>query len=140
MSGVTMSWVSFTPRRGPPNAANAVWFGCACLPSAPGHQGVGVRYAYAVTVSVRRSLPPYVGPGERLLGLGRWRTSSPSTSSTKDLHVAFTVLSEGVGVSPGPPGFGAEGGTEKGGGDGEVRGRDWGRVATTEVEVERQSG
>lgn len=59
-------------------------------------KGVGVRYAYAVTVRIKRALPP--PPATGLLGLVR-RRPPPSTSggvSITDMHVAFTVLSEGL--------------------------------------------
>ncbi|CAN0290019.1 unnamed protein product, partial [Hapterophycus canaliculatus] len=97
-------------------------------------QGVGVRYAYAVTVRVRRALPP-PPPAGRLLGLVRRRAAAPasgpsssSTSaagfSTTDVHVAFT---RGVFFYDGG------GGASLGGSSG------WARVAFAELEAERQS-
>ncbi|CAN0027265.1 unnamed protein product, partial [Ectocarpus fasciculatus] len=106
----------------------------------PTFRGVGVRYAYAVTVRVRRALPPPPAAG-RLLGLVRRRPAAgPSASagfSTTDVHVTFTVLSRGAPPSP-PPAFeDGVGGTADGISDG---GGGWGRVAFAELEAERQSG
>ncbi|CAB1111694.1 unnamed protein product [Ectocarpus sp. CCAP 1310/34] len=86
----------------------------------PTFRGVGVRYAYAVTVRVRRSLPPPPAAG-RLLGLVRRRPAAGSSASagfsTTDVHVSFTGTADGIGD-----------------------GVSWGRVAFTELEAERQSG
>ncbi|CAM9244924.1 unnamed protein product [Ectocarpus sp. 12 AP-2014] len=99
----------------------------------PTFRGVGVRYAYAVTVRVRRALPPPPAAG-RLLGLVRRRPAAGSSASaefsTTDVHVSFTVLSRGA------PAFDGVGGTADGIGDVGV----WGRVAFAELEAERQSG
>lgn len=97
-------------------------------------QGVGIRYAYAVTVSVRRAIQP--APVGRLFGLVRRARSGAVTYSTTDLHVPFTVLSEesaslstsGSGESQAPAG--PESAGETGG---------WGSVVSAELEVERIS-
>ncbi|CAM9268617.1 unnamed protein product [Pylaiella littoralis] len=124
----------------------------------PTFRGVGVRYAYAVTVRVRRTLPPPPAAG-RLLGLVRRRPAAGSWASpgfsTTDVHVAFTVLSEGsdvmVAAGGGTTGgvarfltnsFGDDVGVDargvfnKGWGG---SGSGWGRVAFAELETERQS-
>lgn len=120
-------------------------------------QGVGVRYAYAVTVRVRRTLPPPPAAG-RLLGLVRRRSAAGSSASpgfsTTDVHVAFTVLSEGSGVMMAAAGGpGAAQSLTNGCGDDDVcassgagifyegwggSGSGWGRVAFAELETERQ--
>lgn len=111
--------------------------------SSPTWQGVGVRYAYAVTISVKRALPPQIGPGGRLLGLVRRRNTSLGEFSTNELHVAFTVLSEGIdmhgSVSPRVSGIiPSVAGVNNVSGEGQKE--DWGRVAYSDLEVERQSG
>lgn len=93
-----------------------------------------------------------MGTGGRFLGLVRRRGASLGGASTKDLHVAFTVLSEGIDFSKGtsglpgqppprpqppPRGDGAKGREEA---SGELRdGGYWGRVACSDLEVERQT-
>lgn len=107
-------------------------FSCSVL------QGVGIRYAYAITVSIRRAVqPPQVGAGRRLFGLVRRTRPAIAGFSTKDLHVPFTVLSEGPGFSSGLEGFSPPPPPihEKGGeGVGE-----WGVVESADLEVERIS-
>lgn len=110
-------------------------------------QGVGVRYAYAVTVSIKRALqPPPVGPGGRLFGFAkRSRPLDGDGVSTTELHVAFTVLSDGLGVSSwlhGRPAGEGDGDAERGvglTGDGSGAEEGWGMVATADLEVERLS-
>lgn len=96
-----------------------------------------------MTVRIRRALPPPGATG-RLLGLVRRRVPTPSSGgfSTKDVHVAFTVLSEGPDVGAGAAASG--GGVWRGGGVGGEGGGDggsggWGGIAFAELEVERQS-
>ncbi|CAM9197351.1 unnamed protein product [Ascophyllum nodosum] len=98
----------------------------------PTFRGVGVRYAYAVTVRIKRALPPPPS-ATGLLGLVRRRPTLPASGgfSTTDLHVAFTVLSEGPAVAPfTSAGLGRETGGSEGGWDG---------VAFAELEIERLS-
>lgn len=109
-------------------------------------QGVGVRYAYAVTVRVRRALPPTPAAG-RLLGLVRRRPAAGSSASagfaTSDVHVAFTVLSEGPDATATAVSAGAGTEAQVPGGVGDVvvggGGSGWGRVPFAELEAERQS-
>ncbi|CAM9687147.1 unnamed protein product, partial [Laminaria digitata] len=114
----------------------------------PTFRGVGVRYAYAVTVRIKRTLPPPTTTG-RLFGLVRRRPAAPASGgfSTKDLHVAFTVLSKGD-VAAAPPGLGSGGdgilgaATAATAADGWRKGRGgtgWETVPFTELEVLRQS-
>lgn len=93
-------------------------------------QGVGIRYAYAVTVSVRRAVQP--APVGRLFGLVRRARSAVVTYSTTDLHVPFTVLSE---ETPRFATTGSEDSQAPAGPLGEAGG--WGAVVSAELEVER---
>lgn len=112
---------------------------------------------------VRRPLPPPPATG-RLLGLVRRRpvagSSGAALFSVTDVHVAFTVLSEGLedaaavpgaaggsgiaGLGSPPLGGGSFGGVGAGGLDGGGalgvgRGVGWGRVPFAQLETERLS-
>eukprot|EP00752_Nemacystus_decipiens_P018177 g16307.t1 len=116
----------------------------------PSFKGVGVRYAYAITVRVRRALPPAPAAG-RLLGLVRRRTAAGSSASagfsTTDVHVAFTVLSEGPDVATAAEAGAGTAARVPGGvgviadGAGQVigEGSGCGGVPFAELEAERQS-
>lgn len=80
------------------------------------------------------------------MGLMRRRSAAPESGgvSTKDVHVAFTVLSDGLDSTArqiGNPASGIVGPgvgvAEDGGSSG--RGRGWSGVAFAELEVDRQS-